>query len=63
MHRHRRKCRLARRFLSERHPDVNARTDAGLHKFRAAAERALTAGGTHLPSGGQLWAAYRCTPC
>ena len=52
-----------RRFLSERDPDVTARTHAGLHKFRAAAERALTAGGMHLPSGAQLWTAYRCAPC
>jgi len=49
----------ARRFLQDSDPDVRARTDAGLAKFRAVAERALTAAGLHLPAGAQLWTAYR----
>jgi len=48
-----------RRFLQDSDPDVRARTDAGLAKFRAVAERALTAAGLHLPAGAQLWTAYR----
>ncbi len=51
-----------RRFLQDSDPDVRARTDAGLAKFRAVAERALTAAGLHLPAGAQLWTAYRRSP-
>ncbi len=56
-------ARPPRRFLQDSDPDVRARTDAGLAKFRGVAERALTAAGLHLPAGGQLWGAYRRSPC
>lgn len=49
-----------RRFLRENNSEVQAGTSAGLQKFRAAAERALTAGGLHLSAGGHLWTAFRC---
>eukprot|EP00887_Chlorella_sp_A99_P001390 scaffold8.g1390.t1 len=46
-------------FVRDFDPEMAEKTEVGLPKFRALAERALTAGGLHVAEGGRLWAVYR----